>query len=124
MQNFLRRYFELMGIPVYDETGISKVFQFANMLGYFTLKFKTTEASIPSSKCAGIIYILAICYPGRIQEQSIKEYCMISKGTYSRFSNVIMRLLLNKDPKYTRLRRKLRRLFIRYEINYPTVTIG
>ena len=114
IQNFLRRYFLVLELPINSPP--SDMFQFANMLAYFTLKFKIAEASIPSSKCAGIIHVLSICFPKMITDAKIETCCKISRGTHSRFSDIIVKLLVCKTAKQQRLRYKLRQLFKKYNI--------
>lgn len=117
MQNFLRRYFLILDLPIGSPP--SEVFQFANMLAYFTLKFRIAEASIPSSKCAGIIHILSMCYPESITDMQIESCCKISRGTHTRFSTMIIDILKSTIEEEKRIKRKLRRLFKKYKVPLP-----
>lgn len=128
---FLARFFESLSIP---ETGLRNInnsedhdennkkeevnyMEFSKLLIRFANKFKIAEHSIPSSQCAGVIYILSLkCGELCLSKDEIQEKCSVSKSTFKRFAKDISLFLENRDEKKKILRRKLRHLFNKFNI--------
>lgn len=114
IQNFLRRYFAILQLKIDCK---SDIFQFSNVLAYFTMKFHICVKSNPSSCCAGILHIIALAFPHLGIINKIETCCVITKGTYLRFSNEILKLLYSKE--HPRTRKKLNWIFHKYNIPKP-----
>lgn len=117
VQNYLRRYFDLMDL---DASHNNNLFMFCNLLIYLSMKKHISDSSIPSSKCAAVIYLLAYSYNDIATEDDIINYCQISKGTYQKFTNRILAILKNKN-KYGKLYKMIRHLYNKYDVKLPNL---
>lgn len=121
MHAFLNRYFESLGIPV-DEIGVTFVDrpnykEFACQLIKFTTKYRIAKSSIMSSKCAGAIYILSTKRSElHIKRDVIEKECVISKSTFSRYSQAVFNMLNSEEENFKKVRSRLRKLFKNYQI--------
>jgi transcription initiation factor TFIIIB Brf1 subunit/transcription initiation factor TFIIB len=115
---YLLRYFELLGIPHTQtlESGQTRNYmEFAQKLITFTNKFKIAENSIPSSKCAGAIYILCEkCEELSTKMDDIETKCDISRSTFKRFAINVSGVL--NDEKKIDIQKKMKHLFNKYYI--------
>jgi|GEM_PF-6888822 len=122
MQAFLKRYFEILNIPL-DEEGFQPIErpnykEFACKLIKFTIKYHIADSSITSSRCAGAIYILSSRRKElHLKRDVIEKSCAISKSTFGRFSIAVANILTSTDPLYRKVRSRLRNLFKKYEIS-------
>lgn len=108
--DFLHRYFLLLDIP------INHLFDFANMLVYYMMKFKVMETSIVSSKCVGAIYFIIKAENMKVNDLSIERYCDISKGTYKKIYDNLLNIAAPISPEYRRLRGMLIWLVKKYGV--------
>lgn len=115
VQNYLRRYFDLMGL---DASHDNNIFMFCNLLIYLSMKKHISDSSIPSSKCAAVMYLLTYSYNGIVTEDDIINYCQISKGTYQKFTNRIL-IILRNPKKYGKLYKMIRHLYNKYNVKLP-----
>ena len=133
-QGYLIQYFVSLNIPLPPDLyqvsigsdTIPKVpynpdkpyYEFVKRLIEFTYHFQIAESSVLNSKCIGAIWIMATRCPelGLLQDQLATE-CKISKSTFKRFSTIIENLLSSQSPKEDRLKKKLKHLFHKYNIN-------
>jgi transcription initiation factor TFIIIB Brf1 subunit/transcription initiation factor TFIIB len=106
---FLSRYFELLQIM--DPTG--QKMEFAKRLIRFTELCKIAQNSVPSSKCAGSIYLISSTDAGSAED--IEKKCKISKYTFKRFANNVLDALKNEQKP--NIGNKLRHLFKKYNIH-------
>lgn len=96
IENFTDRYFEDLNIPP-----LKNYKSFVKQLIKFTLDKHIADSSVPSSKCAGAIYLLTLQCPDiDIHWSEIQNKCKISKSTFTRFAKTIMELLASScdDP--------------------------
>lgn len=123
---FLNRYFESLNLPN-DEIGATilgrpNYKEFAFRLVKFTCSYRIAESSIISSKCTGAIFIifnnLTDKYKTEIglTKKKIEVDCVISKSTFSRFYQAVNAMLHNDDPKYAKVKSRLRNLFKKYSM--------
>lgn len=121
-ENFLRRYFEALQIPieVTDAAGQqvkSPYYEFVHSLIRFTVKYHIADNSITSSKCAGSIYILVSrCKELQIDRSRLEREFSISKSTFNRFSKAVFEELRNEDPEKKKVRSRLRNIFRKYGV--------
>lgn len=86
VENFTDRYFEDLNIP-----SNKNYKNFVIQLIRFTLDKHIADSSVPSSKCAGAIYILTQqCNELDINWNEIQTKCKISKSTFTRFAKTVM----------------------------------
>lgn len=86
IENFTDRYFEDLNIPFKKDYK-----NFVTQLIRFTLDKHIADSSVPSSKCAGAIYILTQqCEELGITWNEIQTKCKISKSTFTRFAKTVM----------------------------------
>jgi hypothetical protein len=140
---YINRYFEVLKIPLDDgegnyegvdemyleEVGASggveakETDKHPNYKGFaldlirFAQHFRIAAASMDSSKCAGIIYILSTHVENlTVPIDSIEKECDISKSTFCKFSKEIDKMINTDNPGCQKTKRKLRHLFKKYEI--------
>ena len=99
------------------KTGHPNYKQFSLDLIRFTRQFHIANTSMDSSKCAGVIYVLATRFPElKISVENIEKECKISKTTFCKFSKEVDKTL-NTDATYSqKTKRKMRHLFKKHSI--------
>ena len=96
--------------------------EFATQLIRYTIRRRISSSSVPKSRCAGVLYILAQkCPELNLDRELISQNCNISKSTVVRFANPILKLLKcgdckESDPKMYRRFRELKHIFNKYDI--------
>jgi len=145
---YINRYFKSLGIPLDDgegnfgdleinymeekaagglehidafsgEQGHHNYKQFSLDLIRFTRHFKIADTSMDSSKCAGVIYILAMRFPQlKISVEDIERECDISKTTFCKFSKEVVKVLYTDVVHSQKTKAKLRHLFKKYQISW------
>lgn len=143
---YINRYFESLGIPLDDgygnygdmqehfmeeqaAGGAASVEAFSGELGHpnykefalqlikFTRHFKIANTSMDSSKCAGVIYIIAMRFPDlKVGVENIETECAISKTTFTKFAKEVDKVLHTQYQHAQLTKRKLRHLFKKYNI--------
>lgn len=143
---YINRYFKSLGIPLDDghgnfgdleinymeekaAGGLEYIDAFSGKSGHpnykdfsvklinFSRHFKISNTSMDSSKCAGVIYILATRFPTlRISAEDIEKECDISKTTFCKFSKEVDKILNTEAIHSQKTKRKLRHLFKKYGI--------
>lgn len=124
VRSFLNRYFAALKIPIDDEKGPDIINptrtnykKFAIRLIYFTYKYRIADNSIPSSKCAGIIYILATKKSElTIKRNEIEKECGISKSTFSRFYQEVNKVIEIDNDKLLKVKKRLIHLFNKFKV--------
>ena len=130
IKGFLISYFIDLGIPLPEDIAPTAqasefavvrahpdYYDFVERLIRFSIKFKVAMSSVPSSKCAGALFMIATrCQELGITVQKISKTCSISTSTFKRYYMVINDLLTTDDPRKKRLRKKLKHLFKKYRI--------
>lgn len=125
VDNFIDRYFESLGIPN-DHPDYKP---FVARLIQFTTDKHIADSSVPSTKCAGAIYILTARRKElKIRRDKINTACKISKSTFIRYANAVLAALNqtcetpSKDPEHykkchiCRERQQLRHIFNKYNV--------
>lgn len=104
--------------PIGDKK-IIKLREFTIQLIKFMTFFKICSSSNESSKCAGIIQIIALCLPElKITASLIEKECKISKTTFIKIINTIRDLLFTEEEGKIETKLKLRHLFKKYNLWY------
>jgi transcription initiation factor TFIIIB Brf1 subunit/transcription initiation factor TFIIB len=87
VESFTDRYFEDLDIS----TANPDYKNFVTQLIKFTLDKHIADSSVPSSKCAGAIYILALKRDElNLKWNDIQSKCKISKSTFTRFAKAVL----------------------------------
>lgn len=116
MYSFLDNYFNNLNIPLDNEydTPVNRpnYKRFACQLIRISDKYRIANSSIMSSKCAGVIYIIAMKRPElNIKKDMIEKKCAISKSTFNRFYNEINKVLNSDDEELSCAKQELERLY-------------
>jgi hypothetical protein len=117
MRNYLQQYFA--GFRLKESEGGALFFEFCHRVSYFCHRKKIGISSIPSSKCAGSLYLLAARMQTPPDLSSLKEVCECTPSTAKRFSEGVEAFLRRdpsaEDPSGERnlrlVQRKLRHIF-------------
>lgn len=109
IRGFLNDYFITMKLPM-------DYFDFANKLVWFTIKFRISSSSNPSSKAAGSIWVLITHNKLNYTAKQLEKTCEISASTFKRYSKCIDEFLYSKKYEMRGLRRKMRHLFNKYAV--------
>jgi transcription initiation factor TFIIIB Brf1 subunit/transcription initiation factor TFIIB len=125
VNDFIDRYFESLGIPAAH----ANYKPFVIRLIRFTTDKHIADSSVPSTKCAGAIYILtARCKELKIRRDKIQTACKISKSTFIRYAKAVFEALNQtcdapdkskehyKDCRTCRERKQLRHIFNKYNV--------
>jgi Transcription factor TFIIB repeat len=143
---YINRYFKSLGIPLDDghgnygdmsvdfmeekaAGGLEHIDAFSGKNGHpnykqfsldlinFTRQFKIADTSMDSSKCAGVIYIVAMRFSElKISTENIERECDISKSTFCKFSREVDKILNTDEEHSQKCKRKLHHLFKKYDI--------
>jgi len=95
MRNYLQQYFA--GFGLVDSANSVRYFDFCLRVSYFCWRKNVGFASIPSSKCAGSLYLLAARVPDLIDLSRVKVVCECTPSTAKRFATAV-ELFLLRDP--------------------------
>lgn len=109
IDSFLNRFFESLNIPEVHK-------EFCRSLIRFTIKYRIAENTVISTKCAGVIYILAKKLDMDISREDIERNCEISKSTFARFQQSVYAEMYGKDPHKEKLRSRLIHIFKKAKI--------
>jgi transcription initiation factor TFIIIB Brf1 subunit/transcription initiation factor TFIIB len=125
VNDFVDRYFESLGITI----GHPEYKPFVTRLIKFTTDKHIADSSVPSTKCAGAIYILTARRKElKIRRDKIQTACKISKSTFIRYAKAVFEALNqtcdkpSKDKKHfkecrvCRERKQLRHIFKKYNV--------
>ena len=123
--DFVSRYFESLGIAI-DHPDYKP---FVTLLIQFTTDKHIADSSVPSTKCAGAIYILTSRRKElKIRRDKIQSACKISKSTFIRYAKAVFEALHQtcdspektrthyKDCRICRERKQLRHIFNKYNV--------
>jgi len=90
IESFSDRYFEDLDMPTTGPVA-AEFKSFVKQIIKFTFDKHIADSSIPSSKCAGAIYILTLKRDDlHIRWNDIQTKCKISKSTFTRFAKAVL----------------------------------
>ncbi len=119
---FMKEYFIKLNIPEDNLTLLQPENRpnyklFSLKLFRFTNEYNIATNSIISTKCAGLLFILAISRPElKINREKIEECCDISRATYNRFVKAVHQMLITEEPMFAKVKSRLRNLFKKFQM--------
>jgi transcription initiation factor TFIIIB Brf1 subunit/transcription initiation factor TFIIB len=119
---FMKEYFIKLDIPDDEITDTPQdrpnYKLFALKVIRFTTEYVIAINNITSTKCAGILYIIAISnLELNITREKIEDCCKISRATYNRFIKSVYEVINSEEPLLQKVKSRLRHLFKKFNMS-------